>query len=85
MYVTQKTANSFEVRELGKGTSNVGFDYRIVARRKGYENIRMADKSQTWQDLSEWKHRRELWRPNERCLPAIPSLGKKPLKDGHTL
>lgn len=45
LYVTQKTASSFEVHELGKGTSNIAFDYRIVAERKGYENIRLADRT----------------------------------------
>ncbi|KPJ48360.1 MAG: hypothetical protein AMJ38_05525 [Dehalococcoidia bacterium DG_22] len=33
LYVTNKTATSFEVRELGGGTSNVEFDYRIAAKR----------------------------------------------------
>ncbi len=39
LYVARKTATSFEVRELGGGQTNVTFDYRIVARRKGYENV----------------------------------------------
>ena len=43
LYVTHKTPTSFEVRELGGGTSNVRFDYRITALRKNYENIRLAD------------------------------------------
>jgi hypothetical protein len=43
LYVTNKTASGFEVHELGGGASSIAFDYRIVARRKGYENIRMAD------------------------------------------
>jgi len=43
LYVTHKTANSFEVRELGGGTSNVTFDYRITALRRNFENIRLAD------------------------------------------
>ena len=45
LYVSQETATSFEVHELGGGTSSVGFDYRIMARRKGYEDIRLADKT----------------------------------------
>jgi hypothetical protein len=45
LYVASETAAGFEVRELGAGKSNVRFDYRIVARRKGYENIRLADKT----------------------------------------
>jgi len=45
LYVTNETANSFEVRELGGGKANIAFDYRIMARRKGYENVRLADKT----------------------------------------
>ena len=41
LYVTNKTATSFEVHELGGGTSEISFDYRIVAKRAGYENHRM--------------------------------------------
>src|ERR1700730_13474730 len=37
LYVTNKSANSFEVRELGGGISNVRFDYRIMAIRRKYE------------------------------------------------
>jgi hypothetical protein len=51
LFVTQKTETSFEVRELGGGKSNVPFDYRIVARRKGFENIRLADKTQQFKDV----------------------------------
>jgi hypothetical protein len=43
LYVSQRTPASFEVRELGGGTSNIEFSYRIVALRKNFENIRMAD------------------------------------------
>jgi hypothetical protein len=43
LYVTNKTATSFEVRELGGGTSNVHFDYRIMALRQKYESVRFAD------------------------------------------
>jgi len=31
----------FEVIENNKGTSNASFDYRIMAKRKGYEDVRM--------------------------------------------
>ena len=43
LYITNATAAGFEVRELRHGTSDVAFDYRIMAHRKGYENIRLAD------------------------------------------
>jgi hypothetical protein len=42
-YVNNETSTGFEVHELRGGHSNVAFDYRIMARRKGYENIRLAD------------------------------------------
>ncbi len=43
LYVTARTATGFEVRELHQGKSNVTFDYRIIARRRGYETKRLAD------------------------------------------
>ena len=43
LYVSQKTATSFDVREQGGGISSIAFDYRIVAKRVGYENIRLED------------------------------------------
>ena len=43
LYVTNETATGFEVRELGSGQSSVAFDYRIVAKRKGLENLRLED------------------------------------------
>jgi hypothetical protein len=43
LYVHQKNADSFEVRELGSGSSNVRFDYRITALRKGYEKARFVE------------------------------------------
>lgn len=49
LYVANETAAGFDVREIGGGQSNVRFDYRIVARRKGYESIRLADKTQQFE------------------------------------
>jgi hypothetical protein len=43
LYAANKTANSFEVRELGGGRSNISFDYRITAIRRNYETVRLAD------------------------------------------
>jgi hypothetical protein len=42
LYVAGKSASSFEVRETGGGRGDVAFDYRIVAKRKGYEEQRLA-------------------------------------------
>jgi hypothetical protein len=43
LYVSQKTATSFEVREQGGGTSSIAFDYRIVGKRVGFEDVRLED------------------------------------------
>jgi hypothetical protein len=40
LYVANKGPTSFEVRD-GQGASIIDFDYRIVARRKGYERVRL--------------------------------------------
>jgi len=43
LYVANRTATSFEVRELRSGNSSVQFDYRIVAHRKGFDSARLPD------------------------------------------
>jgi len=42
LYVTNESATSFEIRELQKGRSDLAVSYRIVAKRKGFENVRLA-------------------------------------------
>lgn len=46
LYVANETPQGFEVHELRGGRSNVEFDYRILARRKGYENLRLQDRTE---------------------------------------
>jgi hypothetical protein len=48
LYVTAKTASGFEVHESKGGTSSLSFDYRIVAKRAGYEGQRMVDVTDTF-------------------------------------
>jgi len=43
LYVSNETASSFEVHELGGGASSVAFDYRIMAKRVGHEQERLVD------------------------------------------
>jgi hypothetical protein len=43
LYVTNRTAKSFEVHELGGGTASLSFGYRIMALRRKYENVRFED------------------------------------------
>jgi hypothetical protein len=41
LYVSNKTPSGFMVHEAGNGTSNVAFDYRIVAKRKDVTGARL--------------------------------------------
>jgi hypothetical protein len=43
LYVTNRTATTFEVHELKGGKSNIDVDFRIVAHRAGFEHVRMPD------------------------------------------
>ena len=38
----KKHADRFTVHELMGGTSNATFDYKVICKRKGYEDQRMA-------------------------------------------
>jgi hypothetical protein len=42
LYVADRTANSFMVREQKQGTNNLVFSYRVVARRKDIATHRLA-------------------------------------------
>ena len=53
LYVAEKTATSFTVRELGSGTSDIDFDYRIVVKRLGYETERLEPVSANLQSDDE--------------------------------
>jgi len=65
LYVTNKNATSFEVRELHGGHANIVFDYRIVAKRKGMEPLRM-------QDVTERVNAREALLQKRRQNGAAP-------------
>jgi hypothetical protein len=43
LYISAKTGSGFEVRELGGGASSIAFEYRIMAKRVGYENVRLKN------------------------------------------
>ena len=43
LYVSSKSASGFEVRELGGGAASIAFEYRIMAKRVGYETVRLKN------------------------------------------
>ena len=42
LYVAEKTAGGFRVAALGGASCSIAFDYRIVAKRLGYEEVRLG-------------------------------------------
>jgi hypothetical protein len=55
LYVAEKSAQSFTVKAMGGQTCGIAFDYRIVAKRLGYETLRLepatldtAEESDKW-------------------------------------
>jgi hypothetical protein len=51
LYVANATPTGFEVQELHHGVSNAAFDYRIVAKRRTYENVRLEDVTEMYRKL----------------------------------
>jgi len=41
LFVSEKTSTSFTVQAIGGAECNIDFDYRIIAKRLGYEDIRL--------------------------------------------
>jgi hypothetical protein len=65
----KKESDNFEVIELNGGTSNVSFDYRIVAKRKGYENYRfkkMLGPTPEEMEAKQAKYRRNIKKLKEQ-------------------
>jgi hypothetical protein len=88
LYVAQKSAGSFVVKESGGGTSNIAFDYRIMAKRKGFEQVRLADRTKAFSLRnrpikpagSAAKHARGgQYAAPELVLPKAPSPHAAPL------
>jgi hypothetical protein len=63
LYVIRKTATSFEVRESGGGTSSLSFDYRIVAKRRGYESQRLTDVTEPYNEAARAAMTRATMKP----------------------
>jgi hypothetical protein len=77
LYVTNKTATGFQVRELRGGKSNVAFDYRIVAKRRGYESVRM-DQLETDSETVQAIRDTAQGRPGERRKLVLPKRAEAP-------
>jgi len=74
LFVTNKGANRFEVRELGDGGSSVEFDYRIVAKRNGHEAERLVDVTAEMRQMTKPRDELALKRANGRHAAAAPPI-----------
>jgi hypothetical protein len=85
LYVSNKTAKGFEVHELHGGHSNIAFDYRIMVRRKGFENVRMQDVTEDFARMKQeedlFEARREAAKVEQKNHP-LPAQGGDALKKG---
>jgi hypothetical protein len=81
LYVSAKTASGFEVRELGGGASSIAFEYRIMAKRAGYEKVRLTDVTQRFNEQEERAAKMHSARSSSRSSGAprsIPEMSKPP-------
>ncbi len=76
LYVTNKRQASFEVRELGGGKASIAFDYRIIARRQGYESVRLAE---TPSALPQTPAGPCCGRRTDSKAPTVPEAGMPPV------
>jgi hypothetical protein len=76
LYVAQKSATSFEVREQGGGTSDVAFDYRIVAKRAGFEDVRLADVTEHYNKMAAQHNNMQNSTGKARPMPKGPQPHK---------
>ncbi|MGD0832212.1 MAG: hypothetical protein ABR907_14820, partial [Terracidiphilus sp.] len=73
LYVSHKTASSFEVHELGGGHSTIPFDFKIVAKRRGLEAQRLVDVTARMKLEADAATRKALDRPlPRRAGPTLP-------------
>jgi hypothetical protein len=71
LYVINETPQGFEVHEQRGGHSNVAFDYRITAKRSGYENKRLEDVTERYKQLAAQHARlRQRAKPATQKAPA---------------
>jgi len=76
LYVINATPASFEVRESKGGTSSLSFDYRIVAKRRGYEVQRLRDVTESFNEAKALVKRPDS--PRTPTLLPTPVLQMKP-------
>jgi len=80
LYVKSKSADSFEVRELDNGHSNVAFEYRIVAHPPGHETTRMKDATEQVKSIE--RQQEKLRKLKNAATAGASSEKPNPAKQG---
>ena len=83
LYIASKSAQGFEVRELHGGHSNISFDYRLMARRKGYEQVRMEDVTAQFELAKRNAEQRAQLLEANKLKHKMPERPALPHKNGH--
>ncbi|MFZ0758791.1 MAG: hypothetical protein WAM69_02475 [Candidatus Sulfotelmatobacter sp.] len=85
LYVSAKTASGFEVRELSGGSSSVTFEYRIMAKRLGYEKVRLANVTERFnkQRAQSAKMRSARSSAAPRSIPQMSTPSVQSLAEQH--
>jgi len=78
LYVSNETPQGFDVHEQRGGRSSVAFDYRIVAKRAGYENRRLEDVTERYQKMREQEEKRHARMQQLRAARAVSALPVPP-------
>jgi hypothetical protein len=73
LYIGGETAQGFEVHEMGGGHSNIAFDYRIMAKRNGYESVRLADVTKKYQETERQRKALRARAAQRRAPQAEPN------------
>ena len=88
LYVSQKSAGGFDVRELGGGTSSIAFEYRIMAKRTGFETARLVDVTDVLQKQADQRAQRRALaanRPKMQLPNPMPALPGGPVRHLHPM
>jgi hypothetical protein len=80
LYVSAKSGGGFEVRELGGGNSSIAFEYRIMAKRAGYENVRLVDVTDKLKRQADQRER--MRHPAGTRAPVHPVTLRPPMPGG---
>jgi hypothetical protein len=85
LYVSNETPQGFEVHEQRGGHSNVAFDYRITAKRSGYENKRLEDVTAQYKKLAaQQAQMRQRAKPATQKAPVTtPTAAPKLISAEH--